>query len=122
MTKNEFYRRWLKHFAANISQENIDQYVISTGNYLWHIFSWELLQETSYFKGEEAKTAYEMVDKQGALYIEWFKDETVKCVTRELHDVSVLNTMDEVYVVASDFSWTYIKTHEIMCGPYFMHV
>ena len=28
--------------------------------------------------------------------------------------------MIEIYVVAPDFSWTYIKTHESMCGPYFM--
>ena len=28
--------------------------------------------------------------------------------------------MTEIYVIASDFSWTYIKTHESMCGPYFM--
>ena len=26
----------------------------------------------------------------------------------------------DVYIVAKDFSWTYVRTHEIgLCGPYF---
>ena len=29
--------------------------------------------------------------------------------------------MTELYVVAKDYSWTYIKTHEgDLCGPYFL--
>ena len=29
--------------------------------------------------------------------------------------------LNEFYVVAKDYSWTYIKTHEgDLCGPYFM--
>jgi len=28
-----------------------------------------------------------------------------------------------LYVVAKDYSWTYIKTHENdLCGPYFMRI
>ncbi len=26
---------------------------------------------------------------------------------------------DDVYVVDKDFKWTYLKTYETMCGPYF---
>ena len=26
----------------------------------------------------------------------------------------------DVYVVDSEMKWTYIHTHEIVCGPYFM--
>ncbi len=26
----------------------------------------------------------------------------------------------DVYVVDSEMRWTYIHTHEIVCGPYFM--
>ena len=25
----------------------------------------------------------------------------------------------DVYVVAKDFSWTYVQTHEDSCGPYY---
>ena len=36
---------WLSHFANGISKDNIEKHVVSTGNYLWHVFSWELLDK-----------------------------------------------------------------------------
>lgn len=30
-----------------------------------------------------------------------------------------LEKLDDIYVVAKDFSWTYVHTHELVCGPYF---
>lgn len=55
-----------------------------------------------------------------ALYIKWFKDDETKELTAKLNTANALDKMTEIYVVAPDFSWTYIKTHESMCGPYFM--
>ena len=43
-----------------------------------------------------------------------------KELTAKLNTANALDEMTEIYVVAPDFSWTYIKTHESMCGPYFM--
>ena len=120
MTKSEFYTNWLDHFAVGISKKAINEYVVSAGNYLWHIFSWELLDERKFLVGDDAKAAYDKVCKHGALYIEWFGNDEAKEMTRELGTADALDKMTEVYVVASDFSWTYIKTHESMCGPYFM--
>lgn len=120
MTRDEFYTAWLKHFAEGISEENIERYVVSTGNYLWHVFSWELLDEARYLVGDSAKDAYNKIDKDNAIYIDWFSDDGVKALTQELSTAEALDQMTEVYVAAPDFSWTYIKTHEIVCGPYFM--
>lgn len=120
MTKNEFYSTWLDSFAADISREDIAQYVVSTGNLLWHVFSWKLLDEKMFLIGDSAKSAYNRTDKQNALYIAWFEDDSPKILPRELCAADALDNMTEVYVVASDFSWTYIKTHENTCGPYFM--
>ena len=120
MTRDEFYTAWLKRFAEGISEENIERYVVSTGNYLWHVFSWELLDEAKYLVGDSAKDAYNKIDKNNALYIDWFSDDGAKALTQELSTAEALDQMTEVYVAAPDFSWTYIKTHEIMCGPYFM--
>ena len=122
MIKDEFYRTWLAHFADGISKEDLERYVIATGNLIWHVFSWELLNEKKYLKGPEAKAAYDKIDKGGAMYIEWFRDEATLGLPQELHTAKALDNMTEVYVVASDFSWTYIKTHEDMCGPYFMQL
>lgn len=120
MTRDEFYTAWLKHFAEGISEENIERYVVSTGNYLWHVFSWELLDEARYLVGDSAKDAYNKIDKNNALYIDWFSDDDAGALPQELSNAEALDQMTEVYVAAPDFSWTYIKTHEIMCGPYFM--
>jgi len=120
MTRDEFYNEWLKHFAEGISKENIERYVVSTGNYLWHVFSWELLEEAKFLTGDSAKDAYNKIDKDNAIYIDWFSDDGAKALAQGLSNAEALDQMSEVYVAAPDFSWTYIKTHEIMCGPYFM--
>ena len=96
------------------------KYVVSTGDFIWHTFSWELLDDYKFLKGDAAKSAYDEINKRGALYIEWFKDEKTHDITWDLNSADALDKMVEVYVVASDFSWTYIKTHEGDCGPYFM--
>ena len=120
MTKNEFYSAWLSHFANGISKENIEKYVVSARNYLWHVFSWELLDKKVILTGNSARKAYDKIDKHNALYIDWFEDNETKNLTAKLSTANALDEMTETYVIASDFSWTYIKTHESMCGPYFM--
>ena len=120
MTKDVFYKKWLEIFALNIPQNEIKKYVKSTGNYIWHIFSWELLNENRYLTGNEAKEAYDKIDKKGAIYIEWFEDKHTKDITWNLNTANDLDDFVEVYVVGKDFKWTYIKTHEGMSGPYFM--
>lgn len=120
MTKEEFYTKWLEVFASGISKDDIKKYVKSTGNYIWHIFSWELLNDNKYLKGNEAKEAYDTIDKKGAIYIEWFEDKHSKDILWNLNTAKALDDLVEVYVVGKDFKWTYIKTHENMCGPYFM--
>lgn len=122
MTRDEFYNEWLKRFAEGVSNENIERYVVSTGNYLWHVFSWELLDEERFLVGDSAKDAYNKIDKDNAIYIDWFSDDDAGALPHELSAAEALDQMSEVYVAAPDFSWTYIKTHEIMCGPYFMRL
>ena len=120
MTRDEFYSVWLSRFANGISRENIEKYVVSTGNYLWHVFSWELLDKKAFLTGNSARKAYDQIDKHNALCIDWFDDDETKNLTAKLSTASVLDEMTEIYVIGSDYSWTYIKTHESMCGPYFM--
>ena len=120
MTRSEFYSAWLSHFAKGVSRENIEKYVVSNRNYLWHVFSWELLDKKVFLSGDSAKQAYDQIDKRNTLYIDWFEDDETKKLTTKLSTAKALDEMTEIYVIASDFSWTYIKTHESMCGPYFM--
>ncbi len=120
MTKNEFYTKWIETFGCSVSKSDIEKFVVATGNYIWHIFSWELLNKNKYLIGDEAKEAYDRMDKSGAVYIKWFEDKRTKGVVDSLNSAKALDEFVEVYVVGKDFKWTYIKTHESMCGPYFM--
>ena len=120
MTKKEFYEKWIQTFASNIPKSDLKKHVVSTGNLIWHIFSWDLLDSQTYFEGEKAKKAYNDIDKRGAIYIEWFKDDHTKDIHWGLNSSDALDEFVEVYVVAKDFSWTYIKTHESSLGPYFI--
>ena len=120
MNKNDFYKKWLQCFAEGITPQAINKYVVSTGNYIWHIFSWGLISDYKYLTGNSAKIAYNNVSKQRALCIEWFIDDETKSLTDELGTADALDKKTEIYVVSPDFTWTYIKTHESMCGPYFM--
>lgn len=70
MKKNSFYSKWLKAFAADVPIAALAKYVKATGNYIWHVFSWELIDKSKYMVGDEAKMAYDIVNKQDALYID----------------------------------------------------
>ena len=120
MTRNSFRNKWLAAFAGDVPKSDIRKYVLETGNYIWHVFSWELLDRDSFLTGDAAKEAYDKIDKCGAIYIDWFNNKNESELTGELHASNALDSFVEVYVVADDFSWTYIKTHEAMCGPYFL--
>ena len=121
MTKNEFYDKWLSVFASGISKEDREKYIVSYGNYIWHAFSWELLDKSEYLVGDAAREAYDSMDKGDAVCLRWFDDDRTQELSEDLHTAKALDNQHEIYVVSKDFSWTYIKTHEYdACGPYFM--
>lgn len=118
---SDFEKEWVREFAGTIPQEKIDQHVISYGNYIWHVFSWELLPREAYREGDAARAAYDAEDHTGAVFFEPFADE--EDGPRDENDASAaaLDRRIEIYVVAADRSWSYIKTHEgDGCGPYFI--
>ena len=126
MIKQEFFDRFIAVFAAGVSEKQTKRHLYSTkkyNNYLWHLFSWELLPPGSYLTGDAARRAYDAVDKKGAEYIDWFEDDFTKHVTEKQKTAKQLEEYVEVYVVSKDFKWVYMKTHEgDCCGPYFMKI
>lgn len=122
MTKDEFYSKWIAAFAGGVSDEDIQKYVVSSeeyNNFIWHVFSWNLIKRGSYLTGKAANMAYSRVDKAGAVFS---RDEGESF--REMNDYSAStdskHESGEFYAVGKDFEWTYISTHECDCGPYFM--
>ena len=123
MTYIEFRRQWLLHFAKGISDKDIKNYVVSTGNHIWHIFSWGLLSKSCFLEGDTARKAFDNLSiyvKENAIYIEPFERGGSFSLTQKKVTSAMLDEHTEIFAVARDFSWTYIKTHEgNLCGPYF---
>lgn len=124
MTKQEFEKWFIETFAPDVPQGQLNRFVFSNEkwtNYLWHLFSWEVLPSSEYLKGDEAQEAYDRAKKNDAEYFDWFKDDTSKIVTREEKRAALLDEHIEVYVFSKNFGWVYMKTHEgNPLGPYFI--
>ena len=111
--------RWLDAFAADASEADLGKHVFAEGNYLWHIFSFQLVP---CLKGAEAVKAMEEMDKSNAyLFYDPSLDRTT--VKRaEKVDAAYFEDKNDLYLVDKDFTWTFVHTHESDCGPYFYKV
>lgn len=87
---------------------------------LWHIFSYDKVDS---LKGKEAIEAFKRQQKR-TCYLFYQEDENAFVLGNSsfLTADDIINenkgTVD-VYIVGSNFKWTYVLTHENNCGPYF---
>lgn len=113
-------RRYLDAFAPNVSDRDIGRHVLSGGNYLWHLFSYELVPA---MEGEAARQALSAVeDPEVCLFYREYPPEGVpllQTISREqaLREDEIPGT--DWYLTDPSFTWTYARTHEADCGPYF---
>ena len=115
--------RWLDVFADGVSDAELGRHVLSDGNYLWHLFSWNLVPCLS---GDAARQA--LSEASGEKYLFYYEEPPegeplVRPVTAEElvtlpADARAIPGADW-YVVDKDFTWTFAQTHEADCGPYF---
>lgn len=85
-------------------------------SFLWHLFSYEILHCEA---GAKAKALFDLERKGSCVMINnadgfAYRLENAEDITAELLDQFV-----DITITAQDFSWTYAKTHEETCGPYF---
>ena len=121
MTKQKFINQWLRHFAKDVTKDMLEKYVI--GQYIWHIFSWELVKPNNLLIGNAARQTFDQIFKDDCLCCDFFGSSGVTNTLSPQYDTAekIDNGPLEFYVVAKDYSWTYIKTHESeTCGPYFL--
>lgn len=116
MNKKEFISTWLKNFAKNVPQKEIETKV--NNQYIWHVFSFKLIPKMQYIEGDDAIKQYLSMDKNGAIYLRLRRDETTQKLQKEMYDIAGIGA--ETYIVDKDFKWTFILTHEDGFGPYFM--
>ena len=121
MTKQKFLNQWLRHFGAGIPKEQLERYV--KDQFIWHIFTCELHTFDGLLTGEDARQAFNQADKADCIYCDMYNGNGVtdQLSSRFDNAEKIDAELMELYVVAKDYSWTYIKTHEgDLCGPYFL--
>ena len=121
MTKQKFINQWLRHFASGLTKDQFEKYV--KDQFIWHVFSWNLIESNGLLVGDAAREAFNQSPKTDCICCDMFNNGGVtdklspQCDTAEKIDAA----LTEFYVVAKDYSWTYIETHEAdACGPYFL--
>lgn len=115
--------RWLDAFAEDADEAELGRRVLADGNYLWHIFSWELVP---CLKGDAARQALkEIPEEDFYLFYYEYPPEGVP-LSRPISKAEALALPEpekmfgaDWYLVDKDFTWTYVHTHEADCGPYF---
>lgn len=123
MSKQKFFNQWLRQFAKGVRENDLNLYV--KDQYIWHVFSWDLINKESFLTGDAARMAYDAEDKSDCIFCDMFGSNGVtdKLLDEYASADSIDSSVTELYVVAKDYSWTYIKTHECdLCGPYFMRL
>lgn len=123
MSKERFINQWLRHFAKDVNKKSREKCFVN--DFIWHIFSYELLEEGTYLVGDAARAAYDDAEKNDCIFCDMYGQNGV--IDKMLAEYSSSKEIDskiiELYVVSKDYSWTYIKTHENdLCGPYFMKI
>ena len=110
--------RWTKLFASSIPKEKRKE--VHFEQYRWHLFSFELLKALS---DDEARAAFGAEPKD-SVYLFW--QHTDQAYLVENAHLFKAEDFDHDFIPFSDFylfspegKWTYIHTHESMCGPYF---
>ena len=119
MSETELMNKWLSVFGAGVDKQIIEEHVTSYGNLLWHLFTWG---EVNCLKGEEAKKVFDELQYDEAIrFYDGYAGHIEKAaVIGKLSAKQVEKDREcDVYIVAEDFSWTYVRTHEDgWCGPY----
>ena len=121
MDKIEFEKKWLNVFAPELTNDQYnDCYVYQ---YLWHVFSYELVPKENVLTGDMARDAYNNINKEGAIMIQLWDEETSEQVSAILDEYKTwekIEDIPELYIVDREWKWTYVSTHENgWCGPYF---
>ncbi|MGO4785874.1 DUF4275 family protein [Paenibacillus sp. 2KB_20] len=113
----EIINRWDKTFTLNISEDVKESIYYS--QYKWHIFSYEI---QDCLKKHEARNAFNTESKD-KLYVMYQNSPDVFLYSNANAIVAEdFDSQQDIYIFDKNFTWTYVNTHEDMCGPYFYKV
>lgn len=112
---------WEECFGSSVSEEEKKKKKHYNEQFRWHLFSFELLDA---LKEDHANTAFDATAKD-TVYLFFQESEEAYLIKNasllkaEDFDIYCDMTKADLYVFDPEAKWTYVKTHEATCGPYF---
>jgi len=125
LSETEDYKiEWVNRFAPAGQRDKALKHCLDNefwgGGYLWHIFSWEILNPC--FVERQARIKYDVLYKCEAILIDGIDNTAYKITDSSLLASEDFDAMTDIVITDIDFCWTYAKTHEGNCGPYFYNI
>lgn len=116
MNDCELIEKWLSVFGENVDRKIIENHVTAYRNFLWHLFTWG---NVPCLEGDEARKAFDDLQYSEAIrFYDGYSNSITDVAVVGKFFAKELDEEQDVYIVAKDFSWTYVHTHESRCGPY----
>ena len=118
MDNHEFIEKWISVFGNGVDKKLIEDHVTSYGNHLWHLFTWG---NVTCISEDEARKEFDALEYTEAIrFYDGYSNNIDKISVIEKLSANEVDKdkHSDVYIVAKDFSWTYIRTHEFGIGPY----
>ena len=110
---------WDMAFCAAVAPQELDG--IHYEDFRWHLFSYDKLAAKT---GDEARAA--LAEKSSQRLFLFFQHLDRAYELRQAYDLDAADVdavaeicAPDVYVFDADGCWTYVRTHEAACGPYF---
>ncbi len=123
----EFKKKWVDSFSpANADKKDIVNKCIKgrfkkgikvykCTPFLWHLFSFEYVKPEE----ERARKLYNEQSRETIFLFSSYESLVFKLENASALDADFFEQFTDVVITSADFSWTYAKTHEEYCGPYF---
>jgi len=114
---------WDRLFASSVSEQAKEKTKHYNEQYKWHLFSFELLES---FVAADARSVFDTRPKDTIYLFFQYAEEAYLVKNASLlkaEDLDFHSGIEkaDIYVFDPSAKWTYVKTHEEMCGPYFYY-
>ncbi|WP_440117747.1 DUF4275 family protein [Paenibacillus sp. QZ-Y1] len=108
---------WDKRFAGNLSEEVKE--TIYYSQYKWHMFSYK---QQDCLTGDSARQAFNAKLKD-EVYVMYQNGGWLLLYENANRIIAAdFDSEQDIYIFDREFTWSYVHTHEEICGPYFYQV
>lgn len=108
---------WSKIFTQQVTKAEKKE--IRYDQFRWHVFSFEKIKA---LEKEKAREAFDQCKKSNVYVFYQLKDQAFLLKHAKHLKSEDFDSDSDVYVFDPEQKWTYVRTHEEQCGPYFYQV